>query len=185
VGASIANRPQQELEGLIGFFVNTLALRNHINESLPFTEFLQQVKTTMLEAYEYQDVPFEKVVEEVVKERDMSRSPLFQVMLVLLNTPEPAKLGFGEVELSNEAIEIKISKVDITFHVSLTSNGLQILIVYNTDLFREDTINRMAGHFNMLLKAVVTDPNQIIDSMQMLTEEEEQQLLFEFNKMQE
>ncbi|MEJ6981954.1 amino acid adenylation domain-containing protein [Pedobacter sp. P351] len=185
VGASIANRPQQELEGLVGFFVNTLALRNQVDESLEFLQLLKQVKTTMLEAYEYQDVPFEKVVEEVVKERDPSRSPLFQVMLVLLNTPEASALKFGEVELSNEAFDIKISKVDITFHVSLTSKGLHILIVYNTDLFRKDTIDRMAGHFNELLKAVVKNPNQIIDSLQMLTEEEEQQLLNEFNNMQQ
>jgi amino acid adenylation domain-containing protein len=181
VGASIANRPQQELEGLIGFFVNTLALRTTVDESLPFTELLQQVKTTMLEAYEHQDVPFERVVETVVKERDPSRSPLFQVMLVLLNTPESTKLGFGEVELSNEAFEINISKFDITFHVMQSAHGLPVSIVYNTGLFREDTINRMAGHFKQLLTAVVKDPQQNIDALQMLTEAEEQQLLVEFN----
>jgi non-ribosomal peptide synthetase component F len=102
-------------------------------------------------------------------------------MLVLLNTPESTKLGFGEVELSNEAFEINISKFDITFHVMQSAHGLPVSIVYNTGLFREDTINRMAGHFKQLLTAVVKDPQQNIDALQMLTEAEEQQLLVEFN----
>jgi len=181
VGASIANRPQQELEGLIGFFVNTLALRSTVDEEISFAAFLQQVKITMLEAYENQDVPFEKVVEEVVKERDTSRTPLFQVMLVLLNTPESSKLGVGEVELSHEAFDINISKFEITFHVSQSAHGLPVSIVYNTDLFREDTIIRMAGHFKQLLQSVVQDPEQNIDALQMITEAEEHQLLVEFN----
>ncbi len=181
VGASIANRPQKELEGLIGFFVNTLALRSEVNETDTFSELLQQVKTTTLEAYEHQDVPFERVVEEVIKERDASRTPLFQVMLVLANTPESSKLGFGEVELSLESFETKISKFDITFHVNQAANGLQVSIEYNTDLFREDTIIRMAGHFKQLLNSVTTEPQQKIDLLQMLTESEEQQLLVEFD----
>ena len=181
VGASIANRPQQELEGLIGFFVNTLALRTWVDETIVFSEFLQNVKSTTLEAYENQDVPFEKVVEEVVKERDPARSPLFQVMLVLLNTPESSKLGLGNVELMQETFEIKISKFDFTFHVSQSEHGLPVTVVYNTDLYREDTINRMAGHFKQLLNSVVKDPLQSIELLQMLTEAEEQQLLVEFN----
>ncbi|MEO7583968.1 MAG: amino acid adenylation domain-containing protein [Ferruginibacter sp.] len=181
VGASIANRPQQELEGLIGFFVNTLALRTIIDESETFAGLLQQVKTTTLEAYENQDVPFEKVVEQVVKERDASRTPLFQAMLVLLNTPGAARLGFDEVELSHEAVAINISKFEVTFHISQAAQGLPISIVYNTDLFREDTIIRMGGHFKQLLRSVAQDPQQAIDALQMLTEAEEQQLLAEFN----
>lgn len=181
VGTSIANRPQKELEGLIGFFVNTLALRTVVDETVPFSEFLELVKTTTLEAYEHQDVPFEKVVEEVVKDRDPSRSPLFQVMLVLANTPESTKLNFGEVALSNQPYENKISKFDITFHVSLSASGMPLSIEYNTDLFREDTIIRMANHFKQLLNSVVNEPQQSIDLLQMLTEAEEQQLLLEFN----
>ena len=181
VGTSIANRPQQELEGLIGFFVNTVALRTAVYETVTFTELLQQVKATTLEAYEHQDVPFEKVVEEVVKERDPARSPLFQVMLVLLNTPESTSLAAGEVDLSNEFFEIKISKFDLTFHVTQSPQGLPVTIVYNTDLFREDTMIRMGGHFKELLKSIIKDPHQTIDLLQMLTEQEEQQLLMEFN----
>ncbi len=181
VGASIANRPQKELEELIGFFVNTLALRTWVDETTAFSEFLQKVKTTTLEAYENQDVPFEKVVEEVVKERDPARSPLFQVMLVLLNTPETSKLGLGNVALSQEAFEIKISKFDFTFHVSQSEYGLPVTVVYNTDLYSKDTIGRMSGHFKQLLNSVVKHPLQSIELLQMLTEAEEQQLLVEFN----
>nr|MBA2611842.1 amino acid adenylation domain-containing protein [Bacteroidota bacterium] len=181
VGTSIANRPHQQLEGLIGFFVNTLALRNEMIETFTFIEFLQLVKMTTLEAYENQDVPFEKVVEEVVKERDPGRSPLFQVMLVLLNTPESEKLGFNQIGLSNEAFEIKISKFDFTFHISQSFRGLPFTVVYNTDLFREDTIIRMAGHFKQLLNSIIKEPHQNIDLLQMLTNAEEQQLLVEFN----
>jgi non-ribosomal peptide synthetase component F len=139
----------------------------------------------MLEAYANLDVPFERVVEDVVKERDPARSPLFQVMLVLLNMPESSNLGFGELELSNAAFEIKISKVDITFHVSLNSKGLNIFIVYNTDLFKQETILRMGNHFHELLKSVVNNPDELTGSLQMLTDEEEQQLLAEFNRMQQ
>ena len=135
----------------------------------------------MLEAYEHQDVPFERVVEAVVKERDPARSPLFQVMLVLLNTPEVSTLGLGEVQLSNVDFEVNISKFDMTYHVTQTANGLPISIVYNTDLFREDTILRMAGHFKQLLTSVVKDPRQTIDLLQMHTDAEEQQLLMEFS----
>ncbi len=122
-----------------------------------------------------------EALEEVVKDRDASRSPLFQVMLVLLNLPESSRLGVGEIELSQETIENKISKFEITFHVSQSVNGLSVLIAYNTDLYREDTIIRMAGHFKQLLHSVVKEPAQTIDSLQMLTEAEEQQLLVEFN----
>ena len=120
-------------------------------------------------------------MQEVVKERDPIRTPLFQVMMVLLNTPEPSKLGFGEVELSHQAFDNKISKFDITFFVSQSAHGLPVKIAYSTDLFREDTIIRMAGHFKQLLNSIIKEPYQTIDLLQMLTEAEEKQLLVEFN----
>jgi len=181
VGTSIANRSQRELGELIGFFVNTLALRSEVNGEGSFTEFLQQVKLTTLEAYEHQDVPFEKVVEVVVKERDAGRSPLFQVMLVLRNTPESSALRLGEVELFAEEIQSGVSKFDITFFISETANGLQGTVEYATDLYRESTIVRMLGHFKELLSSIVKNPQQKIGKLPMLTKAEEQQLLVEFN----
>jgi non-ribosomal peptide synthetase component F len=115
VGTSIANRTQQEIEGLVGFFVNTLAFRDEVKGDATFIELLQQVKATTLGAYEHQEVSFEKVVEAVVKERDPGVSPLFQVMLVMQNTPEAPRLQLGELSLTAESFEHTISKFDLTF----------------------------------------------------------------------
>ena len=135
---------------MIGFFVNTLALRDELNSQESFTRLLQQVKTTTLEAYEHQDVPFEKVVETVVKDRDAGRSPLFQVMLVLLNTPESQKLGFGEVQLLQEPFQTEISKFDITFFVTESPQGISVSVEYSTELYNRETIEQMTLHFREL-----------------------------------
>ncbi|MHA4842639.1 non-ribosomal peptide synthetase [Flavitalea antarctica] len=181
VGTPIANRTQKEVEELIGFFVNTLALRSEVNGDITFTEFLQQVRTTTMEAYNYQDVPFEKVVEVVVKERDLSRSPLFQAMLVLLNTPQVHKLTLGDVQLTAEKFIQESSKFDITIYLHETPGGLTGSIEYATDLFSEDTIVRMVAHYKRLLGSVVQAPTQKIAGLVMLTEEEQNELLQDFN----
>jgi hypothetical protein len=177
VGGSVANRSQQEIEGLVGFFVNTLAYRTEIDSSLSFAELLQQVRTTTLEAYEHQEVPFEKVVEVVAVDRDPSISPLFQVMLVLVNTPEVPELKLGDVVLSPGTYKQATVKFDITFFVTETADGLQGLVEYSTDLFKPETINRMTAHFTNLLSAVVKNPLQKVGLLPMLAEAEQQQLL--------
>ncbi|MEJ7675840.1 MAG: amino acid adenylation domain-containing protein [Chitinophagaceae bacterium] len=181
VGSPIANRTHEEIEGLIGFFVNTLALRSEVKAESSFTELLKQVKVTTMEAYEHQDVPFEKVVEVVVKERDLSRSPLFQVMFSLLNTPEVSQLHLGEVELSGESYENLTAQFDISFDITETGAGLQGSVQYSTDLYNESTIVRMMDHFITLLNSIVKAPEQKIGELAMLTKEEEQQLLVDFN----
>ena len=120
VGTSVANRPEQALDGLIGFFVNTLALRSQVKGDKTFIELLQEVKTMTRQAYANQEVPFEKVVEAVVKERVPGRSPLFQVMLVLNNTPEVPELKLGELVLSDQGYEQTTSKFDLTFFITET-----------------------------------------------------------------
>jgi amino acid adenylation domain-containing protein/non-ribosomal peptide synthase protein (TIGR01720 family) len=181
VGTSVANRPQQELEGLIGFFVNTLALRTEVTESALFTELLAKVKTTTIEALDHQDLPFEKVVEVAGIDRDISRSPLFQVMLVLPNIPIASELIIGDVVLSPVEMAATTSKFDFTFHIYQSGYGLSIKVEYNTDLFKENTIERMTEHYKQLLKSVVTMPEQRIDSLQMLTDDEENALMAEFD----
>ena len=116
VGTPIAGRQQPEVEGLIGFFINTLALRSEIKGDKSFIEILEQVRSTTMEAYDHQDVPFEKIVETVVKERDLSRTPLFQVMLVLQNTPEVPKLRLGELMLSKEGSRKYCSQIRLKFY---------------------------------------------------------------------
>jgi acyl carrier protein len=142
VGTPIAGRQQQEVEGLIGFFVNTLALRDEVRGESSFGEFLQQVKSTTVDAYEHQEVPFEKVVEAVMVQRDMSRSPLFQVMFILQNAPDVPNLQLGEVELSTIGSNHNTSKFDITFSISETSYGLRGSIEYLSDLYSAQTIER-------------------------------------------
>ncbi len=181
VGTPIANRTQHETEQLIGFFVNTLALRSEVKGAESFTQLVQQVKTTTLEAYTHQDVPFEKVVETVMKSRDLSRSPLFQVMFVLQNTPDVPELKFGDVQLSAEGFTQQTAKYDLSLFVTDNGNGLQGAVEYNTDLYEEATIRKMMVHFEQLLLSVLENPAQEVGRLAMLQQAEEAQLLFEFN----
>ncbi|MEO7533477.1 MAG: amino acid adenylation domain-containing protein, partial [Ferruginibacter sp.] len=181
VGSPIANRSQQEIEGLVGFFVNTLALRNKVSAEESFTELLQQVKTTMLEAYANQDVPFEKVVDAVVKDRDMSRTPLFQVMFSWQNTQDAPQLRLGELNLSTERYEHTTSKFDLTLNVTDTPQGLQGSLEYCTDIYRAGRIEQMLLHFKELINSIVAAPGQSIGMLRMLGEPEKNKLLVEFN----
>ncbi|MEO7769197.1 MAG: condensation domain-containing protein, partial [Ferruginibacter sp.] len=181
IGTPIAGRQQHELEGLIGFFVNTLALRTEVKGEATFIEFLQQVRTVTLEAYENQEAPFEKVVDEVVTERDISRNPLFQVMFVMRNTPEIPALRLGNVLLSSEPSEHTSAMFDIQVFLTETPDGLIMATEYCTDLFSSTTINRMMAHFKELLSSIVKNPQQKISDLSMLTATEEQQLLFDLN----
>ena len=181
VGTPIAGRQQQELELLIGFFVNTLALNSEIIGDNSFIEVLQQVRSTALEAYKHQEVPFEKVVEAVVTERDMSRSPLFQVMFVMRNTPDVPELHLGEVTLSAQGYEHTTTMFDITIYITETSEGLDGAIEYSTDLYSEQSIVTMISHFKELLKSIVRFSDKKIALLSMLSKAEEQQLLIEFN----
>ncbi|MEO7532773.1 MAG: amino acid adenylation domain-containing protein, partial [Ferruginibacter sp.] len=182
VGTPIANRNYQEVENLIGFFINTLALRSDVDENLSFTDFLKQVRATTLEAYDHQEVPFEKVVDVVMKQRDMSRHPLFQVMFILQNTPDIPQLQLGEVQLSQYSFEHNTSKFDLTFSITEYNTGMQVTIEYCTDLYKASTIERMKAHFVQLLHSIVAAPSQTIDEISILTPEEKIQVLTEFNK---
>ncbi|MBC7873988.1 MAG: AMP-binding protein, partial [Ferruginibacter sp.] len=177
IGTAMAGRQQEELEGLIGFFVNTLVLRSQVDNNLSFTELLQQVKTTTLEAFENQDVPFEKVVEAVVIERDNSRSPLFQVMLVLQNTPDKEGIQLGQVTLSEESFENNKVKFELDFSLTETSEGLQGSVEYCTDLYQTPTIKRMLAHLIILLNSLVKAPGQKIGLLPILSTREKEELL--------
>lgn len=181
VGTPIANRTQAETEELIGFFVNTLALRSEVSGEDSFSNLVQQVKATTLEAYTHQDVPFEKVVEAVMTTRDLSRSPLFQVLFVLQNTPDVPELKFGSVKLSVQGLPQQTSKYDLSLFINENSNGLNAGIEYNTDLYQARTIHRMMTHFEQLLLAALENPGAQLGRLQMLNTAEEQQLLFDFN----
>jgi len=183
VGTPVANRGRAETESLIGFFVNTLALRSNLGEDPSFQELLQQVKTNTLEAYLHQEVPFEKVVDAVVKQRDASRNPLFQVMFAMQDNEQADISGrdFGGLRLQAQKRITTTAKFDLTFYVNRNEDGLQITAEYCTDLYTEPTISRMLGHYSNLLRSAVGEPVQKIGAMQMLDSEELQQLLVAFN----
>ena len=180
VGSPIANRTRAEIEPLIGFFVNTLALRSDVATDLPFNKFLKNVRSTTLEAYESQDIPFEKVVDIVEPERNLSYSPLFQAMMVLQNNPE-GELKFSGLNIEPVVIESVVSKFDITLDFIETVEGLYGSIEYNTDLFDRATIERMANHFIVLVEQVTENPGRQIKDLEVLTSEEKHQLLVEWN----
>ena len=180
VGTTIANRTREEIEGLIGFFVNTLALRSEVNAELSFNDFLQSVKVTTLEAYENQDLPFEKVVEIVEQERNPAYSPLFQAMMVLQNTPV-RKLKLSGLSIEPVELESQSSKFDLVFELNETVEGISGQVEYNTDLFNWDRMKRMIKHFKILLRSIISDPTAKISDLEILTPREKHQLLVDWN----
>uniref|UniRef100_UPI0030EB9C2C amino acid adenylation domain-containing protein n=1 Tax=Ascidiimonas meishanensis TaxID=3128903 RepID=UPI0030EB9C2C len=187
VGTPIANRTQTELEGMIGFFVNTLTLRSDLSGNIGFSELLAQVKETTLQSYDHQLAPFEKVVERVVDTRDMSTSALFQVMFVLQNTPDLSKekdLSLGNLKLSQYEFTNTTSKYDITLNAVEQDNGISLTMEYCTDLYHKTTIERMIVHYRELLVSIVNDINQPINQLGFLPEEENHLLLEVFNDTQ-
>ncbi|HEY0067187.1 MAG TPA: amino acid adenylation domain-containing protein, partial [Flavisolibacter sp.] len=175
VGSPVANRGQREIEPLIGFFVNTLALRTDLSGNPSFTGLLARVRETAVEAFSHQDMPFEKVVDRVQKERDLNQTSLFQTLFVLQNNEAVASSEIGGVVFTTEPFEQKTSKFDLSFNIT-EEDGLNIIIQYNSDLFLPATIERMKGHYLMLLSAIAANPLQQIGHMNLLTQEEEQQL---------
>jgi amino acid adenylation domain-containing protein len=183
VGTPIANRNRAETESLIGFFINTLIMRTRFAEQMTFRELLGQVRETALEAYAHQDLPFEKLVEELQPERTMSHSPVFQVMLDLQNAPM-CDLELQGLRLTELPFDSRMAKFYLTLTVSETDGRLSALLEYNTDLFDAATVRRMAGHFERLLEAAVSDPDEQVSRLPLLTEDERQQILFEWNDTQ-
>ncbi|MHC5767665.1 MAG: amino acid adenylation domain-containing protein [Nostoc sp.] len=180
VGSPLASRNRAEVESLIGFFVNVLVLRTDLSGDLSFQELLAQVKSTALEAYIHQDLPFEKLVEEIQPNRDLSYNPLFQVMFVLQNVPI-SNPRLSDVSVTCQEGYNGTSKFDLTLFMEDDEQGLVATCEYNTDLFNADTIARMLLHFQTLLESIVSNPEQRISDLQLLTPSEVQQLLVDWN----
>jgi amino acid adenylation domain-containing protein len=180
VGTPIAGRNREEIEDLIGFFVNTLALRTNVSGNPTFRELLGRVKEVALGAYAYQDLPFEKLVEELNPERDVSHSPVFQVMFGMQNVPRDAPALNG-LSITRVPLPSVTAKFDLTLFVNETATGLSCWLEYNTDLFEETTILRMLGHFEHLLEMIVADPDRPILRLPLLTPAERAQFLTEQN----
>ncbi|MET0622456.1 MAG: amino acid adenylation domain-containing protein, partial [Pyrinomonadaceae bacterium] len=180
IGAPIAGRTRREVEGLVGFFVNTLALRADLSGRPSFRELLGRVRATTLGAYAHQDLPFERLVEELQPERDLSRNPLFQVMFSLQNAPLEEftlpGLQVEQVELGSDA-----TRFDMEFHLWEGGGVLSGNLIYSTELFDAATVEQLLGHFRNLLGGVVADPDTRLPDLPLLTEAQRRQVLAEWN----
>jgi amino acid adenylation domain-containing protein len=193
VGTPIANRNRSEIEGLIGFFVNSLVLRTDLSGNPTFRELLSRVKEVALGAYAHQDLPFEKLVEELHPERNLNQNPLFQVVFALQNAPMSA-LELPGLTLSPLQFDTETTRFDLEFHLwePEVENGLWVdasegingFVIYSTDLFDEATITRMLAHFQTLLEGIIANPDQRIGNLPLLSESELHQLLVEWNNTQ-
>ncbi len=180
VGFPVANRTRAETRDLIGLFANTLVLRSIFSENLTFRDLLEQVRQATLEVYAHQDLPFEKLVEELNPERDLSRTPLFQAMFIWQDAPPPP-LELPGLTLTSREIASASAQFDVTLTLVEKPEGLSGVITYATDLFEAATIARMVGHWRTLLEAVVVNPNLRLVDLPLLTERERQQILVEWN----
>jgi len=180
VGAPVANRNRSELEGIIGLFANTLALRADLSGGPTFRALLKRVRETTLDAFAHQDLPFEKLVEELHPARDLSRTPLFQVMFALQRAPLQ-QVEFPDLEFCLLEPEGAVAKFDLTLSIDETEDELKVSLEYNTDLFDKQTIVRMLGHFETLLRHAADAPDQLLSRLPLLTSAECHQLLREWN----
>ncbi|HEX8150238.1 MAG TPA: amino acid adenylation domain-containing protein [Pyrinomonadaceae bacterium] len=180
VGTPVAGRARAEVEGLIGVFINTLVVRTSLAGDPTFRQYLARVRRASSEALANQDVPFERLVEELQPARDLSHPPLFQVLFALQNVPREALLPSGLV-MRTETADNGAAKFDLTLTVTEAVDGSLMVLGYNTDLFDAQTIERMGERLVRLLRAVVADPGRRLSELPLLSPEETRQLLVEFN----
>lgn len=174
IGSAIANRKWVDVEGLIGFFVNTLVLRTDLSDQPTFRSLLSRVRDVVLSAYEHQDLPFEKLVEELQPERRLNQNPLVQVMFVLQNASD------SSLSIANSTpilIDTATAKFDLVLSCTESTQGLKVSWLYRTEVFERSTIEQMSQHFEILLNGIIEAPDQSISTLPILTPSEKQQFL--------
>jgi amino acid adenylation domain-containing protein/thioester reductase-like protein len=181
VGSPIAGRSRTETEGLIGVFINTLVLRSDLSGQPVSIELLQRVKATTLEAFANQDVPFEKLVEVLLPQRDLTRSPLFQVLFVLQNVPWTV-LQLGAAKMLAFDVDSAAAQFEMSLVLAETDSGMEGSIVYNKGLFDAESVTRMIGHYQMLLNGMVAEPSQSIALLPLMSVQEKKQVIEEWNE---
>jgi len=180
VGSPIANRRHSETEKLVGFFVNNLVLKTRFEEDPEFGDLLKRVRENTLAAYAHQDVPFEQIVDAVVRKREMSHSPVFQVMFVFQNLPQQ-KIESAGLTLEGLEEDSTTAKFDISLTLARTDHGMAMQLEYNTDLFERHTMERMASHYMRFLDQAVKDPELTVSEIKYLGKEERELVLDEWN----
>lgn len=181
VGCPIAGRTHRELEGLVGLLVNTLPIRASVTDGITFVELVRQLRKTSFEAYDHQDLPFEKLVESLSLNRLPSYTPVFQTLLLLRNFPDP-RVDRSGITWERYDFDYTTAKFDLTLELTELSAGLQCRFEYPPALFDESTIARMADHWEMLLRGIASDPERTIGDLPLLTEEEKHCQLVLWNK---
>ncbi|MFD0891312.1 condensation domain-containing protein, partial [Streptosporangium algeriense] len=182
VGTATSGRDRPELERLVGAFINTVVLRSTVDDRLSFTAFLAQVRETVLGALAHQDVPFDRLVDELCQERDASRTPLVQAMIVLQNAPAvETGGGFTGLRVERLALPRPAAVFDLTLEFTERPDALDVMIEYNTDLFDAETVERISVHLRTLLGNLVAEPERPLGDVPMLDEAERRRLLVEWN----
>jgi amino acid adenylation domain-containing protein len=180
VGSPIAGRTRTELEDLIGFFVNTMVLRVNMSDAPGFRQLLGRVRDITLDAYAHQDVPFEKLVEILAPPRDLTRTPLFQVMFVLQNAPT-TQLELGDATLEPVDLDTGTAKFELTLSLEEADHDVHGFLEYDTDLFEHGTAQRLAAEFHLLLAGIVAEPDRPVTELPLLTQDQRHRLLTENN----
>src|SRR5258708_20455553 len=180
VGSPFTNRQRSEVEGLIGFFVNTVPLRTVLSGDPTFNQLLQRVKATALDAYDHRELPFEKLVEELRPERNLSYTPLFQILFAVQGSPVAIEHVAG-ITLHLQDVDTGTAKFDLTCTVIPRDSGFTTSFEYNTDLFEAQTIRRMMDSFHSILEAITRNPDQRLSQLPLLSQRERQRVLFDWN----
>ncbi|TCP58032.1 non-ribosomal peptide synthase protein (TIGR01720 family)/amino acid adenylation domain-containing protein [Tumebacillus sp. BK434] len=179
IGSGVANRNRPDIEGLVGFFVNSLGLRTDLSGNPAFRDLLGRVREVALGAFAHQDLPFEKLVEELQPDRDLTQSPLFRVVFVYQNTPQ-ATFELPGLTLTQLETEAGTSKFDLTLFMAEQDGVFDAVLEYDADLYERETIERLAGHLQRVLAAVTRDPELKLDDVPLLLEDERRLLLEEW-----
>ncbi len=180
VGSPIANRNRSETEGMIGFFANTLVLRSDLSGNPTFRELLGRVRQVATGAFEHQDMPFERLVEELNPPRDPSRNPLFQAAIAMQNTPRE-RVSLPGLVMAREIRGAETAKFDLSLSILRAKKQPRLILEYSTDLFDAPTIQRMLGHFQTLMEGALANPDGRLGSLPLLPASERGRLLEEFN----
>ena len=180
IGTPVVNRPHADLETTVGMFANTLVMRTKPKGDSRYTDFLDRIKHTALDAYDHQDYPFEEVVQNLELTRDLSRNPLFDTLFVLQNA-DFSEVRFGDLVMASHPAAAQVSKFDLTLNALESDRGLELVLEYSTRLFSRNRMTRLLEHYQALLEQLLRNSDQPLDNLTLLTDRERHQLLIEFN----
>lgn len=179
VGSPISGRTHKDTENMLGMFVNTLAMRSNPERNKSFTQLLDEVKTTSLEAFDNQEYPLESLVEEIVEKRDLTRNPLFDVLFTLQNTENES---FQIDDWSTRQVESSVTNAKFDLSMTIYDNdGYSVALEYAEELFESETIERMLEHFMELVAEITMHPEYKISELELITEQEKHLILNDFN----